>query len=177
MNNFRSIDNFTWNCLLQINNKTNQIFQSIIESINNSPKEWDEFIESNSNLRLLNEELEKSTNTFVKLVFLTIIKPQLFGKLNEEFINLNFQNMYKNLKIDLKKNLGEINNKKILLVIDNTSSSELEIIKLYNRKLNVEQVESMLILNLKGELTEEDLNKITNAMKKIAILLTEIITQ
>ncbi len=165
MNNFRSIDNFTWNCLLQINNKTNQIFQSIIESINNSPKEWDEFIESNSNLRLLNEELEKSTNSFVKLMFLTIVKPQLFGKLNEEFINLNFQNMYKNLKVDLKKNLGDINNKKILLVIDDTSSSELEIIKLYNRKLNVEQADSILTISLKGELTEEDLNKITNAMK------------
>ena len=76
------IDNFTWNCLRQINDNSSYIFAIIIDHIENHKQEWENYLDDDEVLietkfKLLDEDLSSTVNPFTKFTFFSIIKTHL----------------------------------------------------------------------------------------------------
>ena len=76
------IDNFTWNCLREINDCSSYIFSIIIDHIENHKQEWESYLDDDeilieSKFKLLDEDLSSTVNPFTKFTFFSIIKTHL----------------------------------------------------------------------------------------------------
>ena len=76
------IDDFTWSCLREINDKSSYIFAIIIDHIENHKQEWESYLDDDEVLietkfKLLDEDLSSTVNPFTKFTFFSIVKTHL----------------------------------------------------------------------------------------------------
>ena len=81
------IDDFTWNCLREINDNSSYIFSILIDHMENHKEQWENYLDDEEILietkfKLLDEDLSSTVNPFTKFTFFSIIKSHLSDTLN-----------------------------------------------------------------------------------------------
>ena len=76
------VDNFTWNCLRQINDCSSYIFAILIDHMEHHIPEWENYLSEEeiiieTKFRLMDEDLSSTVNPFTKFTFFSILKPHL----------------------------------------------------------------------------------------------------
>ena len=140
------IDDFTWSCLREINDKSSYIFAIIIDHIENHKQEWESYLDDDEVLietkfKLLDEDLSSTVNPFTKFTFFSIVKTHLSDTIitttikeilynddNSFIVNkdldINLEEHKQDIVLEKTHTLGEIffkninNGRKPIIIID-----------------------------------------------------------
>ena len=102
---------------------------------------WTNFLSSNNSFYFPDNELDKQTNLFSKILFFTVVIPQSFLKLINFFFVSIYGEKFQVPTLRLKDAINQIPNRKVLLLIDNSIISEADIVKIYQNKYNLETID------------------------------------
>jgi len=78
----KQVDDFTWNCLRQINDCSSYIFAILIDHMENHTEQWENYLDDDEILietkfKLTDEDLASTVNPFTKFTFFSILKTHL----------------------------------------------------------------------------------------------------
>ena len=146
------IDNFTWNCLREINDNSSYIFAIIIDHIENHKQEWEKYLEDDEVLiqtkfRLLDEDLSSTVNPFTKFTFFSIIKTHLSDTLITTTINEILYNEDNSFIIN-NKDVDNFEENKADIVLEKT----LTLGDIFFKNINNERKPMIIIDKQDGEI-------------------------
>ena len=141
------IDNFTWNCLRQINDNSSYIFAILIDHIENHKEEWESYLDDDQVLietkfRILDEDLSSTVNPFTKFTFFSIIKTHLSDTLITLTIKDILYNEDNSFIVDNKDlELNEKEEKKKEIVLEKTHTLS----EIFFKNINTERKPIIII--------------------------------
>ena len=158
------IDDFTWNCLREINDNSSYIFSILIDHMENHKEQWENYLDDEEILietkfKLLDEDLSSTVNPFTKFTFFSIIKSHLSDTLISSTINDILYNE-DNPFIVPNKDLDEDEDEKEIVLEKTKTLSEV-----FFKNINTEHKPIIIIDKQDGEIVYQ--REIKEFLKKL----------
>ena len=164
------ISDYQWNCLREVSHHTVNFLDPVIQVVVEKKEQVEKRLrQTKFSFNLTDDDGEM--NIFAKAAVLITIEPHNFYMILEEFFKEVYGEQFEIKKINLKEELFTLNNRKTLLIIDNGSISEKEIINYFQKLTAIETPEFFNIINVKDDLQDDDESILMSTMKNGNLLI------